>query len=83
MCNWRPIDTAPFGRDLQLSVVEQGTHALVFPSRRTAAGWMTRTGTRIDVNPSHWRDWEDFEQPCDCHRVSELTSESAARGVSR
>jgi hypothetical protein len=59
MGRWQPIANAPFDRDLQLSVIEEGVHALVFPCRRTAVGWVNKVGDRIDVSPSHWRDWPE------------------------
>jgi hypothetical protein len=31
MCNWEAIETAPFDRDLQLSVIEGDVHSLIFP----------------------------------------------------
>jgi len=35
-----------------------GTHALVFPCRRIASGWMkVETRERLDINPTHWREW--------------------------
>jgi hypothetical protein len=38
---WIPIVTAPFDRDLQLSVIEDGeVYAHVFSCRRTANGWI-------------------------------------------
>jgi hypothetical protein len=58
MGKWEPIASAPFERDLQLSVIEEDeVHALVFPCRRTMAGWVDRAGEPVDVTPSHWRDW--------------------------
>lgn len=56
---WREISTAPFDRDLELAVLDtDGAHALVFPCRRIVGGWM-KAGTRerLDVHPTHWRDW--------------------------
>ena len=36
-----------------------GLHALVFPCRRSLAGWSNgATGQRIEVSPTHWRDWQ-------------------------
>lgn len=36
---WQPIKTAPFDRELELAVIDaEGTHALVFPSRRILGG---------------------------------------------
>jgi hypothetical protein len=57
-CN--PITSAPFDRDLELAVIDyEGEHALVFPCRRILGGWMDAvTKHRIDVNPSHWREWD-------------------------
>ena len=56
---WQPITTAPFDRDLELAVLyKDEPHALVFPCRLTADGWIN-AGTRkwIDVRPTHWREW--------------------------
>ncbi|MGP0090679.1 MAG: hypothetical protein ACLPKB_12080 [Xanthobacteraceae bacterium] len=57
---WQPISTAPYGRDLELAVVESdGPHALVFPCRRALDGWINaQTKERVDVHPSHWRKWD-------------------------
>jgi hypothetical protein len=57
--DWHPISTAPFGRDLQVSVIEQGeVHALVFPCRRTQDGWMDVTTRKpVFIDPTHWREW--------------------------
>jgi hypothetical protein len=39
MLDWQPIATAPFDRDLQVSVIERGEiHTLIFPCRRTRGG---------------------------------------------
>ena len=56
---WQPISTAPFGRDLEVAVIDyDGAHALVFPCRRVLDGW-AKGDRRIDVKPTHWRDWQD------------------------
>jgi hypothetical protein len=57
---WHPIATAPFDCDLELAVVEGAdTHALVFRCRRARPGWINAgTGLRIDVEPTHWRQWQ-------------------------
>jgi hypothetical protein len=64
---WQPISTAPYDRDLELAVINSvDTHALVFPCRRTAWGWIdARTKRQVDVRPSHWRLWdaEKFSAP--------------------
>jgi hypothetical protein len=63
---WEAITTAPFDRDLELAVIDRdGPHALVFPCRRIPGGWMkVATHERIDVHPTHWRNWR--EQPRHC-----------------
>ncbi len=57
---WRFIGTAPFDCDLELAVIDNdGVHALVFPCRRIADGWINvETKRRIEVFPSHWREWQ-------------------------
>jgi hypothetical protein len=57
---WIDISTAPKDRTLSLAVIDaEGLHALVFPCRRVADGWVNAiSGARIDVRPTHWRDWE-------------------------
>jgi hypothetical protein len=56
---WQPISSAPYGSDLELSVIERGvSHALTFPCRRGPYGWVDAvTERRIDVRPTHWRPW--------------------------
>ena len=57
---WELIATAPFARDLELAVIDKdGPHPLVFPCRRIVGGWMNAaTQERMDVRPTHWRDWD-------------------------
>jgi hypothetical protein len=56
---WQLISSAPFDRDLELAVITgDGLHALVFPCRRVLGGWVkAETRQRIDVRPTHWREW--------------------------
>ena len=56
---WQAIATAPFGRELELAVIdEDGVHALVFACRRSPAGWTRESGRdRVEVSPTHWREW--------------------------
>lgn len=56
---WEIISTAPFGRDLELAVIElDRVYALVFACQRTADGWIdAKTGYRVAVSPTHWRPW--------------------------
>jgi len=56
---WQPISTAPFDRDLELSVIDKGAlQALVFACRRLPSGWIDAELKKwIDVHPTHWREW--------------------------
>lgn len=62
---WKPVSSAPYGRDIELAVIDRdGAHALVFACRRMDGGWVkAATGDRIEVNPTHWRDWGEDESP--------------------
>lgn len=57
---WEPIDTAPSDRELELAVIDrEGPHALAFACRRVDGGWINaRSKQRIDVRPTHWREWD-------------------------
>jgi hypothetical protein len=61
MRDWHPVSTAPFGRNLQLSVYDnEEVHSLVFPCRRTESGWVhALTEKRVFIDPTHWREWPD------------------------
>lgn len=56
---WEGVTTAPFGRDLELAVIEgNAIHKLVFPCRRIPGSWVkAETAERILVQPTHWRAW--------------------------
>ena len=58
---WQAIATAPFDRDICLAVRDySGTHALAFPCRRILGGWIkAATMERVDVHPTHWREWSE------------------------
>jgi hypothetical protein len=58
---WQPISSAPYGSDLELSVIEgEVKHALAFPCRRDPYGWTdATTQRRVDVRPTHWRPWSE------------------------
>lgn len=62
---WNLIASAPFGRSLEVAVLdEDGLHALVFPCEKGREGWKHAvTGARIDIRPTHWRDWEPPRHP--------------------
>ncbi len=58
MADWMPIESAPFGREIEVSVLDRdGYHAFVFPVRRTADGWVA-AGVKgfIWIDPTHWRE---------------------------
>jgi len=59
MPDWRPISSAPFDHDLQLSVIENDeVFSLIFPCRRTPTGWLdAKTRKPVLVEPTHWRIW--------------------------
>lgn len=56
---WLPISIAPSDADLEICVIDKfGTHALVFPARRNGADWVdAKTKKRVDIHPTHWRNW--------------------------
>lgn len=56
---WQPIGTAPFGRDLELAVLDADSICvLVFPCQRSPYGWVkSKTAAPVDVHPTHWREW--------------------------
>lgn len=58
---WLPIAIAPDGTDLELCVIDQaGVHALVFPCRKRNTAWVDAvTRKRVDIEPTHWRRWND------------------------
>jgi hypothetical protein len=59
---WQPISTAPYDRNLELAVIDRtGEHLLIFACRRTGIDtWIDAlTGRRIDVQPTHWREWSE------------------------
>jgi hypothetical protein len=58
--DWKPVDTAPFDRDVELAVINgDGKHALTFPCRRAIGGWVNAV-TEKELHfilPTHWRVW--------------------------
>jgi hypothetical protein len=56
----KPIDTAPFNRNVQLAVLDStGTHIVAFPCRLAGNGWIdAETNKQVYyMLPTHWRDW--------------------------
>jgi len=62
---WQSVTSAPFDCDLELAVIDRdGPHALVFPCRRILGGWIkAETKERLDVRPTHWRQWPQKQNP--------------------
>lgn len=67
---WKPISSAPLGRELELAVLdEDGEHTLVFPCIKEREGWRNAaTRTRVDIHPTHWRDWMPDRIPANNHK---------------
>jgi hypothetical protein len=61
MTDWKPISTAPFGRDVALQVGDRfGDHVLGFPCRLTDSGWINahlNVALSPAVTPLAWREW--------------------------
>ena len=79
---WRPISTAPFDRDIEIAYINyEGTHSLVFPCRRILDGWMkAETRERIEVRPSHWREYKK-SLFCFSNRASFASSSASRRAI--
>ena len=57
---WKEIVGAPpLERDLEVAVIDEaGIHPIAFPCRYKDAVWVNAvTRKRIEINPTHWRDW--------------------------
>jgi hypothetical protein len=57
---WRPIYAAPCGRDLEVAVIDgSGVHVFALPCCRILGHWCdTQTKRPIEVEPTHWREFE-------------------------
>jgi len=57
---WKDISSAPRDRIIRLAVIDsEGLHALIVPCRRIGDGWVNaQNGVRVDVRPTHWREWD-------------------------
>ncbi len=55
---WKPIDSAPADREVEVQVADQfGSYALMFPCRLTESGWVNANSQgRLEVEPTHWRE---------------------------
>jgi len=58
---WLPVSIAPSDIDLEVCVMDGGgVHALIFPVRRAKTDWVdAETRKRVDMEPTHWRKWND------------------------
>lgn len=56
---WHPVASAPFDRAIEIAVIRDPTpHAVAFACRRVLGGWLNaESGERIEVHPTHWREW--------------------------
>jgi len=57
--DWKPISSAPAGKDLEVSFYDAGEyHALAYPCQLDEGKWRDRLTKRIiDIRPTHWRMW--------------------------
>jgi hypothetical protein len=61
---WRPVSTAPYNRDLELRVAEDGSVATMpFPCRHTNGDeWINvDLGVALKIQPLEWRAWRQSD----------------------
>jgi len=66
LSHWHPASTAPYNRDLELRVNEDGTTStLPFPCRHTNEDvWINvDLGTPLQIRPVEWRPWQQSKSP--------------------
>ena len=66
LSHWRPASTAPYNKDLEIRVTEDGiTSALPFPCRHTNGGeWINvDLGVPLQIQPVEWRTWQRSKSP--------------------
>jgi hypothetical protein len=56
---WLPASAAPSDEDLEVCVMDYDgiVHALAFPCHKDETGWFDAAKKRIDIHPTHWRNW--------------------------
>jgi hypothetical protein len=57
---WLPVSLAPSDADLEVCVMDFDgiVHSLAFPCHKDKTGWVdASTKKRIDIQPTHWRNW--------------------------
>lgn len=80
LSNWRQISTAPYNRELELRVTENGqTATLEFPCLRTnEEAWINvDLGSEIKVEPIEWRIWQGGKSPEPHHSKIRLAARRA------
>lgn len=57
---WHPINSAPYGVELELAIIDdEGEHVYELPSRRAVNGWIdAKWQSAIYFKPTHWRQWK-------------------------
>ena len=60
MRDWRPIETAPHQRNIEVAVRDRaGTHILETPCLHRDGLWIdAKSGRVLDIHPTHWREYE-------------------------
>jgi hypothetical protein len=58
---WLPVSIAPKNAGLEVCVIDKrGIHALVYPVHKRGTVWVdATTKKRIDIEPTHWRKWNE------------------------
>jgi hypothetical protein len=58
---WLPVSFTPPNADLEVSVLDGcELRALLFPVRKSETEWVDiSTNKRIDIVPTHWRQWSE------------------------
>ena len=58
---WVSVSIAPPDNDLEVCVIHKHEiHALLFPCRRDGSDWVdASTRKRLDIEPTHWRIWNE------------------------
>jgi hypothetical protein len=56
---WQPVSIAPVSSELELAIINSGgVYAFFLPCYRSVDGWRdAKTKRRIEVEPTHWREW--------------------------
>jgi hypothetical protein len=80
LSQWRRISSAPYNRELELRITDNGeTATLEFPCLRTnEEAWINvDLGTEIKVQPVEWRVWQGEQSPEPHHSKIRLAARRA------